>query len=59
MTKTGYDAQRAVLCACGWGGIFPGLRAAVAAIEEHKEIGCEGCDHVVSIDEHPPVQRSP
>ena len=50
-TRTGYDAVRVVLCVCGWGGRFAGLRAANAAIAQHLDTACEGCDHAVHMEE--------
>ena len=43
------DVPRAVKCCCGWGGIYPTLKAANAAIDLHKEIASANQDHTVAI----------
>jgi hypothetical protein len=45
------DAERSAVCVCGWAGVFDELKAAQAAYERHAAEGCEGCDHVVSIED--------
>lgn len=46
----GYEPRRRINCACGFGKILPTLKAALAVMEWHREIGCEGCDHVMSLE---------
>lgn len=51
-----WNPQRSVICTCGWGSIFPTLRAANAAIAVHMKEGTEGCDHAVDIEVHIPKE---
>lgn len=51
------DVARSAVCVCGWAGVFPGLRAAQAAFEQHEAEGSEGCDHAVQIEEHQPEHQ--
>jgi hypothetical protein len=47
----GFEPRRRINCACGYGKIANNLRAALAIMQWHREIGCEGCDHVMSLEE--------
>lgn len=43
--------RRSVACSCGAGAVLPTLRAANEWEGRHAAEGCEGCDHVVSIED--------
>jgi hypothetical protein len=47
----GFEPRRRINCACGYGKIATTLKAALALMAWHKEIGCEGCDHVMSLED--------
>jgi hypothetical protein len=52
MVETLAPVRRSVICVCGWGGVFPDIRKAGDAADDHIKDGCEGCDHAVNIADH-------
>lgn len=47
----GSEPRRRINCACGFGRICTRLKEALAVMAWHKATGCEGCDHVMSLEE--------
>jgi hypothetical protein len=49
--ETFAPVRRSVACSCGAGAILPTLRAANDWEARHLLEGCEGCDHVVNVED--------
>lgn len=47
----GYQPARVALCVCGWAFRAKTLRLINTMAAVHVENGCEGCDHIIRIEE--------